>query len=72
MIDMEGGKELIVISNTFTTGWELEPYYKLAEIYGYKVTTIIMENRHGNSSVHNVPEKTLERQKEKLKNSIRL
>lgn len=72
MIDMEGGKELIVVSNTFTDPWEMEVYFNLAEEFGYKVTTIIMENRHGNSSVHNVPEKTLERQKEKLKNSIRL
>ena len=62
----------IIVSNTFTDPWEMEVYFNLAEEFGYKVTTIIMENRHGNSSVHNVPEKTLKRQKEKLKNSIRL
>lgn len=56
---MEEGCEDIVVSNTFTTEKELKPYLELAEKYGYTVTTMIIENRHGNSSVHNVPEETM-------------
>lgn len=49
----------IVVSNTFTREWEMEPYFKLAEKYGYRVYTLISENRHGGTNIHNVPEETL-------------
>ena len=37
----------LVVSNTFTQEWEMKPYYDLAERYGYKVYSLIVENRHG-------------------------
>ena len=46
----------IVVSNTFTQEWEMEPYFKLAEKYGYKVFTLIVENRHGGINQHGVPD----------------
>lgn len=49
----------VVVSNTFTTEKELKPYLDLAEQYGYTVTTLIVENRHGNKSIHGVPEETM-------------
>jgi predicted kinase len=49
----------VVVSNTFTMDWEMEPYYKLAEQYGYRVHSIIMENRHEGINEHNVPEDKL-------------
>jgi predicted kinase len=45
----------IVVSNTFTQGWEMEPYYKLAESYGYRVFSLIVENRHGGENIHGAP-----------------
>jgi predicted kinase len=60
------GYEKIVVSNTFTTEWEMEPYYKLAEQYGYRVTSLVVENRHGSKSVHNVPEETLDKMKKRF------
>jgi len=45
----------IVVSNTFTMEWEMEPYFKLAEKYDYKVFTLIVENRHGGENQHGVP-----------------
>ncbi len=45
----------IVVSNTFTQEWEMEPYFKLAEKYGYKVFSLIVENRHGGENQHGVP-----------------
>ena len=56
----------IVVSNTFTQEWEMEDYYKLAEKYGYKVFSIIVENRHGSSNIHNVPEEKLEQMKNRF------
>jgi hypothetical protein len=50
----------IVVSNTFTQGWEMEPYYKLAETYGYRVFSLIVENRHGGENIHGAPENKIE------------
>lgn len=49
----------IAVSNTFTTEYEMYNYIKFCQDNNIPFTTIIVENRHGNSSVHNVPEKTL-------------
>lgn len=53
----------VVVSNTFTQEWEMEAYYKLAEQYGYKVFSIIVENRHGGVNEHGVPTDKLEQMK---------
>jgi adenylate kinase family enzyme len=50
----------IAVSNTFTQEWEMEDYFKLAEKYGYKVVSLIVENRHGGKNVHGVPDDKLE------------
>ena len=62
--------ELIVVSNTSTTEKELEPYLELATKYDYKVVSLIVENRHGSQSIHNVPEETLVKMKNRF--SIKL
>jgi hypothetical protein len=41
----------------------MEEYYKLAERYGYRVHSLIVENRHGGINEHNVPEEKLEQMK---------
>ena len=56
----------IVVSNTSTTEKEMEPYLKLAEKYDYKVVSLIVENRHGNKSVHNVPDETMEKMRNRF------
>ncbi len=56
----------IVVSNTSTTEKELEPYLELAKKYDYTVVSLIVENRHGNKSVHNVPEETISKMKERF------
>ena len=37
----------IIVSNTFTQEWEMKPYFEMAEKYGYRVYSLIVENRHG-------------------------
>jgi predicted kinase len=49
----------IIVHNTSTTPQEMEPYYDMAKNSGYMVVSLIVENRHGSTSVHNVPEDTL-------------
>lgn len=56
----------IAIHNTLTTEKELEPYYALAEKYDYMVFSLIVENRHGNKSVHNVPDQTIQKMKNRF------
>ena len=61
-----GLNESIVVSNTFTQEWEMEPYYKLAETYGYRVFSLIVENRHGGENLHNVPEDKIKAMRERF------
>jgi hypothetical protein len=51
---------VIVVSNTFTQEWEMESYYLLADELGYRVTSMIVENRHGGKNEHGVPDDKLE------------
>jgi len=62
----------IVVSNTFTQEWEMEPYFKLAEQYGYRVFSIIVENRHDGKNVHGVPDEKLEQMKQRFQIKIKL
>ena len=59
----------IIVSNTFTQEWEMEAYYQLAEQYGYRVYSLIVENRHGESedtNTHNVPLETIQKMRERF------
>jgi predicted kinase len=49
------------VTNTFTTEKEMKPYLELAEKYDYRVVSMIIENRHGNDSLHGVPEFVMEK-----------
>ena len=57
---MENKSKRVVVSNTFTQEWEMKPYFNLAEKHGYKVYSLIVENRHGGINEHGVPEDKLE------------
>ena len=56
----------VVVSNTFTQEWEMDAYYELAKQYGYKVTSLIVENRHGNQSIHSVPSEAIQKMKNRF------
>lgn len=56
----------IIVANTSTTEKELKPYYELAEKYGYKVFSVIVENRHGGVDSHDVPQETLEKMEKRF------
>jgi len=52
----------IAVSNTSSQHWEFEPYIKLAQMYGYRITEITLTgDTYG--SVHNVPDEAVLRMK---------
>jgi len=63
---MEREHSPIVVSNTFTQEWEMGAYYELAKKYGYQVTSLVVENRHGNKSLHGVSDETMEKMKKRF------
>jgi hypothetical protein len=63
MVDDE---PIVIVSNTFTQEWEMKIYYELAELHGYRVHSIIMENRHEGINEHNVPVDKLEQMKNRF------
>lgn len=61
-----GLNNVIVVSNTFTQEWEMEPYFQMADTYGYKVFSVIVENRHGGINTHGVPEGKLQAMRDRF------
>ena len=60
----------IVVSNTFTQEWEMQAYFNLAKKYDYKIFSVIVENRHGSTNVHNVPDDTLKKMRDRFHISL--
>ena len=61
----------IAVSNTFTQEWEMDAYYQLAKKYGYRVYSLIVENRHVGVNEHGVPEEALERMQNRFEVKLR-
>jgi len=59
-------KNTIVVHNTFTKEWEMEAYFVLADKYKYTVHTLVVENRHGSESIHDVPQDKVDAQRRRF------
>jgi predicted kinase len=59
-------QDKITVSNTFTQEWEMQPYFDLAKEHGYRVYSLIVENRHGGVNEHGVPEEKLVQMKKRF------
>lgn len=64
---MRRGLEKIFVDNTFTIDWEIEPYFKLAARYNYKVFVVTVENRHKGKNKHAIPEEQIKKMAEKYR-----
>jgi predicted kinase len=64
---MHQGTEKIFIDNTFTLEWELEPYFKLASQFNYRIFVVTVENRHKGKNSHQVSDDQLEKMAQKYK-----
>lgn len=58
---MQSSEPKIAVANTFAKEWEMKPYFKLAEQYGYQVFSLIVENRHDDKNVHGVPDDVIQK-----------
>jgi predicted kinase len=56
----------VIVSNTFTQEWEMQSYFDLAQKYGYRVYSLIVENRHEGVNEHGVPEEKLVQMKNRF------
>jgi predicted kinase len=48
----------VVVSNTFTRKWEMEPYLKIAKTHGAELEILVATGDYG--SIHSVPQKTID------------
>lgn len=58
----------VVVSNTFTTIKELKPYFLIAKEFGIVPLVVHCQSNFG--SIHNVPEETLAKMKDRWCNNI--
>ena len=63
---MKEGHPIVVVSNTFTQEWEMEVYYLLAEELGYRVISMIGENRHDGKNIHGCPDDKIEQMRNRF------
>ena len=56
----------VIVSNTSTTEKEVQRYQQLAEELGVNFVSLIVENRHGGKSVHDVPEDKIQQMKNRF------
>ena len=62
----DSDRENIFVANTFTQAWEMKPYIDMAEEYGYRVFSMIVENRHDGKNVHGCPDDKVEQMKKRF------
>jgi predicted kinase len=59
------GVSKVIIHNTFTMDWEMEPYFILAKKYNCWLHVLTVENYHGNKNIHDVTLEQLNKMAEK-------
>lgn len=62
----------VVVHNTSCTEKEVEKYHNIAKMFNVKFYSLVVEKRHNKENVHDIPQKTIEKQYNRLKNSIKL
>lgn len=63
---MSSEVENIFLHNTMTREWEFDKYQFHAKRLGYRVFSLIVENRHEGKSVHSMPEDAYERYEDRF------
>jgi predicted kinase len=49
----------IIIHNTFTMDWEMEPYFKIANEYHYSIVVATVENYHNCKNTHGISDEQI-------------
>lgn len=61
------GADKIIVDNTFTLAWEMEPYFKISKDYNYTLFVVTVEKHHDGTNIHNVSDEQLKKMAEKYK-----
>jgi predicted kinase len=64
---MQNGSGKIFVDNTFTLDWEMEPYFKLAGEFRYRLFVITVENHHEGKNIHHISAEQIEKMAAKYK-----
>lgn len=64
---IKNGVKKIIIHNTFTMDWEMEPYFKLVAETNYAIFVVTVENRFKFKNTHGVSDEQLKKMAEKYK-----
>lgn len=64
---MKALTEKVFIDNTLTLDWEIEPYFKLAAKYHYRVFVVTVENRHHGQNQHQISQEQIQKMAQKYK-----
>lgn len=58
---LKAGISRIFVTNVFDRTKDVDAYKELAERYGYSFVSLVLENRNGQSSIHDVPQDNVQR-----------
>lgn len=70
VIDALNAGKSVAVSNTSCAEWEVRVYEKIANETKSKFVSVIVENRHGNGSVHDVPSDVIENMRKRFSVNI--
>lgn len=58
----------VIVSNTFTQLWEMQPYFEIAEKHGVKVVVYLCQGNFKN--IHGVPDETIRKMKNRFEYDV--
>lgn len=61
------GLSKIFVDNVFSIEWEMEPYFKIASEFNYRVFVLTVENRHRGKNIHDISDDQIRKMAEKYK-----
>ena len=67
---LEAGEPIVYVSNTSTQDWEVAQYQEIATDCGAAFVSMLVENRHGGSSAHDVPQSSVESMRDRFDVSL--
>jgi predicted kinase len=57
----------IIVHNTFTMDWEMEPYFKLAAEHNYVIFVLTVEKYHESKNIHEISDEQIAKMSQKYK-----
>jgi predicted kinase len=64
---MQCNTPFIIVENTFTMEWEMQPYVAMAKEFNYQLFVSTVEKYHEHSNVHGITDEQIEKMAAKFK-----